>query len=43
MSQVQTITGVMDSADIGWTLSHEHLVSGMGTMERTGLYDEVAV
>ena len=41
MSQVQTITGVMDSADIGWTLSHEHLVSGMGTMERTGLYDEV--
>ena len=41
MSQVQTITGVMDSADIGWMLSHEHLVSGMGTMERTGLYDEV--
>ena len=40
MSKIQTISGVIDSEDIGWTLSHEHLVSGMGGMDRIGLYDE---
>ncbi|SVD87511.1 uncharacterized protein METZ01_LOCUS440365, partial [marine metagenome] len=33
MSKIQTISGMIDSKDIGWTLSHEHLVSGMGGMD----------
>jgi phosphotriesterase-related protein len=41
MSAVETIAGPVDSADLGWTLSHEHLTSGMGGMEHiAGLYDE---
>jgi phosphotriesterase-related protein len=41
MSVVQTITGPVDSADLGPTLSHEHLCSGMGGMERIpDLYSE---
>lgn len=40
MSRVQTISGVVDSSDLGWTLSHEHLVTGTGGVERIpGLYD----
>ena len=43
MSQVQTITGPVASADLGRTLSHEHLCSGMAGMERVpGMYDEDA-
>lgn len=43
MSLVQTITGPTDSAELGRTLSHEHLCSGMGAMERVpGMYDEDA-
>ena len=41
MSTVNTIRGPVDSADLGRTLSHEHLTNGMGGMERIpGLYDE---
>ena len=41
MSAVQTISGPVDSSELGWTLSHEHLTSGMGGMEHiAGLYDE---
>jgi phosphotriesterase-related protein len=41
MSQVQTISGPVDSGALGWTLSHEHLTSGMGGVERIpGLYNE---
>ncbi len=41
MSTVQTIAGPVDSSDLGPTLSHEHLCSGMGGMERIpNLYDE---
>ena len=37
---VNTISGSMNSSDLGWTLSHEHLVSGMGGMDKiTQLYD----
>lgn len=39
MSDVQTITGPIASAALGPTLSHEHLCSGMGGMERTSLFD----
>ena len=41
MSAVQTISGTLDSSELGATLSHEHLCSGMAGMERVpGLYDE---
>ncbi len=41
MVTVNTIRGPVDSADLGRTLSHEHLTNGMGGMERIpGLYDE---
>jgi phosphotriesterase-related protein len=41
MTQVQTIAGAVDSSDFGPTLSHEHLCSGMGGMERIPqLYSE---
>ena len=41
MTDVNTITGTIDSADLGRALSHEHLTNGMGGMERVpGLYDE---
>ena len=41
MSTVHTINGPIDSAELGRTLSHEHLTNGMGGMERVpGLYDE---
>ncbi|MEX2031257.1 MAG: hypothetical protein WEA81_00165, partial [Dehalococcoidia bacterium] len=41
MSHVQTISGPVDSGALGWALSHEHLTSGMGGVERIpGLYDE---
>ncbi len=41
MSDVHTITGTLDSAALGRTLSHEHLTNGAGGMERVpGLYDE---
>ena len=37
---VNTISGFLDSSDLGWTLSHEHLVSGMGGMDKIAqLYD----
>jgi len=37
---VNTISGSINSSDLGWTLSHEHLVSGMGGMDKiTQLYD----
>lgn len=43
MSTVQTISGPIESAALGRTLSHEHLTSGMGAMERVpGMYDEDA-
>jgi phosphotriesterase-related protein len=41
MATVSTIAGPIESAELGQTLSHEHLTSGMGGMERIpGLYDE---
>jgi phosphotriesterase-related protein len=41
MATVNTIRGPVDSAELGRTLSHEHLTTGMGGMERIpGLYDE---
>ena len=40
MAKIRTISGTIDSEDVGWTLSHEHLVSGMGGMDRIGLYNE---
>jgi phosphotriesterase-related protein len=41
MSTVNTISGPIDSAELGPTLSHEHVISGMAGMERVpGLYDE---
>ena len=41
MATVNTIRGPVDSAELGRTLSHEHLTNGMGGMERIpGLYDE---
>ncbi|MDC0035122.1 hypothetical protein OAJ44_02005 [Chloroflexi bacterium] len=40
MAKIRTISGTIDSNNIGWTLSHEHLVSGMGGMDRIGIYDE---
>ena len=40
MAEIRTISGTIDSEDVGWTLSHEHLVSGMGGMDRIGLYNE---
>ncbi len=41
MATVNTIAGPIESAELGQTLSHEHLTSGMGGMERIpGLYDE---
>lgn len=39
MAAVQTIAGPVDSAELGPTLGHEHLCSGMAGMERLGLYD----
>ena len=43
MSVVQTIRGPIDSADLGRTLSHEHMAPGAAGMERIpGLYDEGA-
>ena len=41
MATVNTIAGPIESAELGQTLSHEHLTSGMGGMERLpGLHDE---
>ena len=41
MTTVNTIAGPMEVSDLGRTLSHEHLVSGMGGMDKiTQLYDE---
>ncbi len=41
MTTVNIIRGPVDSAELGRTLSHEHLTNGMGGMERIpGLYDE---
>ena len=41
MATVNTIRGPVHSAELGRTLSHEHLTNGMGGMERIpGLYDE---
>ena len=34
MSVVQTIRGPIDSAQLGWTLSHEHLTAGGAGMEQ---------
>ena len=42
MSVVQTITGPKDTSELGPTLSHEHLSSGMGGMDRSGMYDQDA-
>lgn len=39
MVAVQTIAGPIDSADLGRTLAHEHICSGMAGMERVGLLD----
>jgi len=37
---ITTISGSISSSDLGWTLSHEHLVSGMGGMDKIAqLYD----
>jgi len=42
MSQVNTIRGPIDSAELGRTLSHEHLTNGSAGMERIpGLMDTV--
>jgi phosphotriesterase-related protein len=41
MSVVQTIRGPVESAELGRTLSHEHMAPGSAGMERIpGLYDE---
>ena len=42
MSTVNTIRGPIDSADLGRTLSHEHLTGGAAAMERVRppIYDE---
>ena len=41
MSTVQTISGPIDSSDLGRTLSHEHLTTGAAGMDRVpGLFDE---
>lgn len=41
MTMVQTIRGPVDTSDLGWTLSHEHLTGGGAGMERLpGIYDE---
>ncbi|MBM3140045.1 MAG: phosphotriesterase [Chloroflexi bacterium] len=34
MSVVQTIRGPIESGELGWTLSHEHLTAGAAGMER---------
>ena len=40
MATVQTIRGPIDSADLGRTLSHEHLTTGAAGMERIpGMFD----
>ena len=41
MTVVQTIRGPIDSGELGWTLSHEHLTGGGAGMERfPWIYDE---
>jgi phosphotriesterase-related protein len=41
MSTVQTIRGPVDSSELGWTLSHEHLTAGGAGMEQfPSIYDE---
>lgn len=41
MTAVQTIRGPIDSSELGWTLSHEHLTGGGAGMERFAwIYDE---
>ena len=41
MSAVQTIRGQVDSASLGWTLSHEHLTGGGAGMQSfPWIYDE---
>jgi phosphotriesterase-related protein len=41
MSTVQTIRGPVDSASLGWTLSHEHLTAGGAGMQSfPWIYDE---
>ncbi|MBM3138628.1 MAG: phosphotriesterase [Chloroflexi bacterium] len=43
MALVNTLAGPVDSAQLGPVLSHEHVVSGMGGMERVpGLFDPAA-
>lgn len=44
MSIVNTIRGPIDSSELGWTLSHEHLTNGAAGMERIpGLFDRQAM
>lgn len=41
MTAVQTIRGPIDSSELGWTLSHEHLTGGGAGMEQfPWIYDE---
>ena len=41
MSTVQTISGPIDSSELGRTLSHEHLTAGAAGMDRVpGIFDE---
>lgn len=39
MATIQTIKGPIDSSELGATLTHEHLNSGMGSFERLGYYN----
>ncbi|MFA7249369.1 MAG: hypothetical protein WC273_07000 [Dehalococcoidia bacterium] len=39
MTAVQTIAGLRDTADLGPTLSHEHLCSGFGGMSLSHIFD----
>ena len=39
MTTIHTIAGPKDTADLGATLSHEHLCSGFGGMDKTTIFD----
>ena len=39
MATIQTINGPKDTSELGATLTHEHLNSGMGSFERLGYYN----
>ena len=39
MAIIQTINGPKDTADLGPALTHEHLLSGFGGMEKTHIFD----